>query len=301
MIIQETGKIGNGLYVVGSAGVPVYLLDGPVPVLFDAGLTAGAFLYEAGIRQILGERVPEYLFLTHSHFDHVGSASHFKDVWPDLKIGGAVRCSEVLQKPKAIQLIRDLNVEGVKLIKDSGLEPVNEKGFESFKLDILLQPNQTIDLGPGLSVVVLNTPGHTWDFMSYWIPEKKILIASEAVATYEVKGYLQPEFLVDFDAYIDSLKVLKKLGAEILCLGHYSVFTDEDAVAHIENSFYAAMDYLTMTEQFLVQEKGDVEKTVELVKKAEWDPRPWPKQPESAYLLNTWQRVNTILNRMNRN
>ena len=299
MIIQKTGKISNGFYVVGSASVPVYLLDGPVPVLFDAGLTGGAFLYEAGIRQILGERVPEYLFLTHSHFDHVGSASHFKDVWPDLKIGGAVRCSEVLQKPKAVQLMRDLNFEGVKLLKGSGLEPINEKGFESFKLDILLQPGQTIELAPGLSVVALNTPGHTWDFMSYWIPEKKILVASEAVAMYEAKGYLQPEFLVDFDAYIDSLKVLKKLGAKILCLGHHAVFTDADAVAHIENSFQASMDYLTMTEKILVQEKGEVEKVVELVKKAEWDPRPWPKQPESAYLLNTWQRVNTIWNRMN--
>jgi glyoxylase-like metal-dependent hydrolase (beta-lactamase superfamily II) len=301
MIIQKTGEIDSGFYVVGSAGVPVYLLDGPVPVLFDAGLTAGALLYEAGIRQVLGKRVPEYLFLTHSHFDHVGSVSHFKDVWPGLKVGGSVRCSEVLQKPKAVQLMRDLNVEGIKTIKDSGLEPINEKGFESFKLDLLVQPDQTIELAPGLSVVTLNTPGHTWDFMSYWIPEKKILIASEAVATYETKGYLQPEFLVDFDAYIESLKVLKKIGAKILCPGHYSVFTDEDAVAHIENSFQAATDYLIMTEKFLVQEKGVVENAVELVKKVEWDPRPWPKQPESAYLLNTWTRVNTIWNRMNRN
>ncbi len=301
MIIQETGEIDNGFYVVGSSSVPVYLLDGPVPVLFDAGLSAGAFLYEAGIRQVLGERVPEYLFLTHSHFDHVGSVSHFKDVWPDLKIGGSVRCSEVMQKPKAVQLMRDLSFEGIKVIKASGLEPINEKGFESFKLDILVQPDQTIELAPGLSVVVLNTPGHTWDFMSYWIPEKKILVASEAVATYEANGYLQPEFLVDFDAYIESLKVLKKIGVKILCPGHYAVFTDEDAVAHIENSFQAAMDYLIMTEKFLVQEKGEVEKAVELVKKAEWDPRPWPKQPESAYLLNTWKRVNTIWNRMNRN
>ena len=52
MIIQKTGKISNEFYVVGSASVPVYFLDGPVPVLFDAGLTGGAFLYEAGIRQI---------------------------------------------------------------------------------------------------------------------------------------------------------------------------------------------------------------------------------------------------------
>ena len=300
MIIQKTGKIGNDFYVVGSANVPVYLLDGPVPVLFDAGLTAGAFLYEAEIRQILGKRVPGYLFLTHSHFDHVGSASHFKDLWPNLKIGGAVRCSEVLQKSKAVQLMRDLNFEAARVIKDSGLEPVNGKAFESFNLDILLQPDQTIELAPGLSVVALNTPGHTWDFMSYWIPEKKILVASEAVATYEADGYIQPEFLVDFDAYIDSLKMLKELGAEILCPGHHAVFTDEDAVAHIQNSFQAAMEYLSMVGKNLVQEKGEVEKVVELVKEAEWDPRPWPKQPESAYLLNTWQRVNTVRNRMNR-
>jgi glyoxylase-like metal-dependent hydrolase (beta-lactamase superfamily II) len=294
MIIQNTGEIGHGFYVVGSASVPVYLLDGPIPILFDAGMTAGAFIYEAGIRQVLGERTPEYLFLTHSHFDHVGSASYFKDVWPDLKIGGSRRCSEILQNPKAIQLLRDLNVEGLRMIKDSGLEPIKEERFESFKLDIIVQPEQMLKLAPGLSVVVLNTPGHTWDFMSYYIPEREILVASEAVATYEADGYLQPEFLVDFDAYIESLTMLQKLGVKILCQGHHVVFTDEDAVAHIGNSLLAARDYRSMVEKFLFQENGDVEKVVARVKKTEWDPRPWPKQPESAYLLNTWNRVNTI-------
>lgn len=301
MIIKDIGKIDNGFYVAGSARVPVYFIDGPVPVLFDAGLTAGALLYENGIRQVLAERTPEYLFLTHSHFDHVGSASYFKKVWPDLVVAGSERCSEILRKPRAVKLMRDLNVEGLKTFNGSGLGPINEKGFESFELDLLVQPNQTIEVGPGLSVVALNTPGHTWDFMSYWIPERKILIASEAVATYETGGYLQPEFLVDFDAYIESLNVLKKLGARIVCPGHYVVFTDEDALRHIEDSFHAMEQYLAMTETLLVQEKGDIDKVVERVKKAEWEPRPWPKQPESAYLLNTWQRVNTIWKRMQRN
>jgi len=301
MIIQETGKIGDGFYVIGSAALPVYMLDGPVPVLFDAGMTAGAFLYEDGIKEILGEREPKFLFLTHSHFDHVGSVSHFKEVWPDLKISGSVRCSEILLKSKAVQLIRDLNFEGAKNIKKLGFAPINEKGFESFGLDILVQPDQTIDLTPELRVVALNTPGHTWDFMSYWIPEKKILIASEAVATYENKGYLQPEFLVDFDAYIDSLNRLENLGATIVCTGHHAVFTDEDAKAHIRHSVRAANDYLSMTAEFLTREKGDIEQAVLRVKAEEWDNRPWPKQPESAYLLNTWQRVNTIWKRMNRN
>ncbi len=46
--------------------------------------------------------------------------------------------------------------------------------------------------------------------------------------------------------------------------------------------------------------KGNIEQAVLRVKAEEWDNRPWPKQPESAYLLNIWQRVNTIWNRMNR-
>ena len=40
MRIQEAGRVTDNFYVVGSPTVPVYLLDGPEPVLFDGGLTA---------------------------------------------------------------------------------------------------------------------------------------------------------------------------------------------------------------------------------------------------------------------
>lgn len=33
---------------------------------------------------------------------------------------------------------------------------------------------------------------------------------------------------------------------------------------------------------------------VKRVKEIEWDPRPYPKQPEEAYLLNTRARVRLI-------
>ncbi len=298
MIIREIGKISEGFYVIGTPEIPVYLLDGPEPVLFDAGFTALAQHYEAGIKEILGNRTPAYLFLTHSHFDHVGAASHFKKVWPTLQIGGSERCREILLKQSAIQLISALSREGTKTLKNMGIHPLHEGAFEPFDLDILIKPDQRFELPAPITVTALNTPGHTWDFMSYWIPEKKILIASEAVACYENNGYIQPEFLVDFDAYLDSLGKIKKLGATILCAGHYAVFTDQDAQGHICASVQAANQYLTTTEGFLVQEKGDIDRTVSRVKAGEWDNREWPKQPESAYLLNTRQRVKTIWTRM---
>jgi glyoxylase-like metal-dependent hydrolase (beta-lactamase superfamily II) len=297
MIIKETGKISRDFYSTGLPIVPVYLLDGPEPVLFDAGITPLAHHYERDLKEILGNRKPAYLFLTHSHFDHIGAASHFKSIWPDLQIGGADRCREILLKQKAIQLIRNLNQEGLNSLEKEGVSDLNERSFEPFAIDILVKPEIENELPRGIRAV--HTPGHTWDLMSYWIPDKQILIASEAVAAYHNDGDQQIEFLVDFDKYLESLVVIKNLGARILCPGHHAVFTDQDVRLHIQASLEAAINYLAMVEQYLDQEKGDIDRVVSRIKASEWDNRPSPKQPESAYLLNTRQRVKTIWERMN--
>ncbi len=299
MIITKNGKIRDNFYVIGPAAIPIYLLDGPVPVLFDGGFTALALQYETEIKKILGKRNPAYLFLTHSHFDHIGAVSHFKEVWPDLIIGGSDRCHEILLKQSAVQLIKDLNLEGAKNLKKMGVYPLHEQPFKPFDMDLLIQPGQEMELSFDLALMGFNTPGHTWDFISYWIPEKKILIASESVACYQNDGYLQTEFLVDFDAYLDSLMKIETLGATLLCAGHHAVFTDDDVIFHISASSEAAHHYLNMTEGFLMNEKGNIDRAALRVKAAEWDDRPWPKQPETAYMLNTRQRVKTIWARMN--
>lgn len=301
MLIKKTGKVSGEFYVVGSSVTPVYLLDGTEPVLFDGGFTALAWLYETGIKETLGDRSPAYLFLTHSHFDHVGAVCHLKDIWPGLKICGSEHCRKILKKKRANKLIKDLNIETAKNLKKMGISPLYEQSFKAFDIDIVIKPGQEIKLSSNLIIKAINTPGHTWDFMSYWIPEKKILIASEAVGCYENDGYIQSEFLIDFDYYLESLRKIEKLEARILCAGHRAVFTDAEVIEHIDASFKAADDFLIMVENFLIQEKGDIDQTVSRVKEVQWDNRPWPKQPEPAYILNTRQRVETIWARMNKN
>jgi glyoxylase-like metal-dependent hydrolase (beta-lactamase superfamily II) len=285
---------------VGNAAFPVYLMDGPVPVLFDAGLTALGLMYEADIRKILGDRSPGYLFLTHSHFDHIGAALHLKTVYPTMKIAGSERTQHILQSDRAIQLIRDLNQEARESLKGlSGISTCKDP-FEPFDLDLKLKGGETIDLDSDCHILVMNTPGHTWDFMSYWVPEKKILIASEAVGCDDGASYIFTEFLVDYDAYVESLKGLSQLDAHVLCLGHRIVFTGPDARDHMHRSLEQAPRFLDMVQKFLEEEQGDIEQTVARVKAVEWDPKPWPKQAHSAYVLNTQIRISTIRKRMHR-
>ncbi len=298
MKFSQTGKVIDDFYVVGNATVPVYLLDGPVPVLFDAGVTALAPMYEADIRNVLGNREPAFLFLTHSHFDHIGAAAHLKAAYPNMKIAGSTRTREILCRKKAIELIRTLNDEAGKTLEQLNQGPLNKNPFMPFDLDLALDGGETIPLGSNGHVEVMNAPGHTWDFLSYWAPEKKLLIASEAVGCDDGYGYIFTEFLVDYDAYVSSLTALSRLDVDVLCQGHRLVETGPDAGSHMHRALTQAPRFLAMAQEFLNEENGDIDRTVARIKAEEWDPKPWPKQTESAYVLNTQIRVNTIRKRV---
>lgn len=298
MRIFDSGKIAPDFYVTGPASTPVYLLDGPRPALFDAGISAFAFGYINDIRAVLGERPPAYLFLTHAHFDHVGAAGVFKRTWPDLQIVASARSAAILDRPNANELISLLNADALSLVQSQGYTQVNETPFEPVDADIVASPDQTFDLGDDLSAQALSAPGHTRDFTSYWIGSRKILVASEAVGNDHDTGTIQPEFLVDIDAYLDNIERFARLPIEILCQGHALVLTGRDAREHLRRAPDDTHRYLELAESFLRDARGDLDLAAQRMKRVEWEPRPWPKQTEQAYMLNTRQRMLKVWERL---
>jgi glyoxylase-like metal-dependent hydrolase (beta-lactamase superfamily II) len=290
MIITKTGKIADGFYSVGHSSVPVYLLDGAEPVLFDAGFSGLAFAYEKDIRNILGPRSPKFLFLTHSHWDHIGSVAHLQNVWPALKIIGSSRIRAVLEHPSAVTRIRSLSEDSINTLISWGVTDINRAPFQPFRLDMTLDLQNPIPLAGGLKVHPIPTPGHTWDSYSYWIPSRRILIAGEAVLCDGIC-----EFLVDYDVYRQSLKRLSELDVDILCTGHHTVVTGNQAREYILDSTAQTEQYLQLVEKLAVEENGNLERIVVRIKAVEWDNRPLPKQPEKAYVINTRIRVRNIL------
>ncbi|MBW2283712.1 MAG: MBL fold metallo-hydrolase [Deltaproteobacteria bacterium] len=197
MRFDKTGSVTDDLYVLGNSGNPVYLLDGPKPVLFDSGFTALAPWYEKDIRKILDGRSPAYLLITHSHFDHVGSAAYLKRLWPEMKIAASAETGQVLARPRALKLIRALNEKAGRMLTTWGVKQPFEGPFEPFELDQVLSSGQRLDVGGDLEIEAISTPGHTRDFMSYWVPGKRILVASEAAGCDDGAGRVWAEFLTD--------------------------------------------------------------------------------------------------------
>jgi glyoxylase-like metal-dependent hydrolase (beta-lactamase superfamily II) len=298
LIVQQSGEVFPGFHVLYPVDVPVFLLDGDHPVLFDAGFSCLARMYEGQIRRILKDRDPAWCCLTHSHFDHLGAAPYFKKRFSGLAVCAHEKAADVLRRESAVERIRMLNDAGASSVAAYGVDIEESEPFEPFTLDRTLKTGDEITVADGVTVRVYETPGHTRDCLSYYIPEKKILIASEALGIPDYTGYVVTDFLVDYDLYLDSMRSLSGLDVEGLCFGHSYVYTGDDARGHIPRAVQYAEQFFNLVANLLAEENDDIERIKQRVRAIEYDCKTGSKQPEPAYLLNLEARILAVQRRL---
>jgi glyoxylase-like metal-dependent hydrolase (beta-lactamase superfamily II) len=303
VLFTSTGPVKDLFYVVGLAPFPVYLLNGSKPVLFEAGVACAEKLYGHEIQSVLGAKEPEILFLTHAHWDHCGAASYLKSIFPSLIIATSRTSADILKRQSARKLIDRLNRSAKSAIAElPGVDSSQlvDGIFRPFEVGMEVKDRELIELEKGLSLEVLATPGHTRDLMSYYIPQKKILIAAEASGCLDSIGNVITQFLADYDAYLSSLKRLADLPAEILCQGHRTVFVGREEVrGFFMRSLTATIRFKERVYELLETEAGSIDRVVGRIKGEQYDINEGIKQPERAYLLNLQAQVTHLAEKRN--
>ncbi|HUH66963.1 MAG TPA: MBL fold metallo-hydrolase [Syntrophales bacterium] len=293
MILEEKGKIAEGIYLIGHKDLPAWLLMSETPALFDAGITIMGPQYLAELRGYLGDvdRLG-YLFLTHSHFDHAGAAPYLKRHIRNLKVAASAPAHDILRKENAIRLIQSLNRDFEEKFKEViGSEDIF---FDGLKIDRILEDGQEVDLGSGWRVCVIATPGHTRDGLSYYIPRVKGLIIGEAAGVPDRNGLIHPEFLASYKDYIASLKKLLEFDVEIVMIAHHYVFTGEDARGYLLKSFERTQTFRARIEDYLKQAGGNRDAVVERIFKEDYENTGAIQQDRRAYLINLVAKVKAV-------
>lgn len=293
MLIKTTGKAGDNFFITGLPQFPIYLMNGERPILFEGGISCAAGLYINHLKELLKDREPCILFLSHVHWDHCGAVSALKKAFPNMKTAASPEAAKILKRENAIKLIAKLNEEAFGNVMAEGLEP---RPFEPFAIDIELFEG-SFRVSEELEIRIISTPGHTRDHLSYYIIKDKILIAGEACGCLDTKGNkVIPEFLTDYKSYIFSMDRLAKLPAEILTQGHRIVFkgteTVKSFITQAKRDTRAFAEYVFSTAKRCGE---DAEAVIGLIKKEQYDPLPFPKQVENSYIINLTVQVNLLL------
>ena len=292
MILKQTGKICDGLYSTGYYFMPAFLLTSKTPVLFDAGVAAMGPYYLKDIETYLGRAdTLGYLLLTHSHYDHCGSIPFLQEKIPGLKIGASLHAAKILQKPSVVEMMRKLNNNFANVFRD--LIENNDIPFNAVKVDLLLKDGDDLDFGEGWTVRIIETPGHTKDSLSYYIPRIKAVIAGEAAGVFH-NDSINPQFSSSYSDYMASLEKLAALDMDILALGHRHILTGVDIGRFLKNSIETTVSFKKTIDNYLDRFNGDKEKVVEAVFGEIYDETVLMQQDKTSFLLNLRAQVRVV-------
>jgi glyoxylase-like metal-dependent hydrolase (beta-lactamase superfamily II) len=197
-----------------------YLLLTETPAIVDVGGDS-AFLLDA-VRKYIEPKKIEYIFLTHSHFDHASAVSDWKSWFENVRV--------VLHR------------EEYSLLKAQGFaSTVFGIKFKPFEPDVMVDGGEVFDLGE-VKLEIIHTPGHSPGSVCLYERERKWLFSGDTVFPHGSFGRVD---LPGGSSYklIESIKKLAQLDVHNLYPGHEDEVIG-NANDHIKHSLEFAKMFL---------------------------------------------------------
>lgn len=283
--MNECCNIKEYLYdVSGDYPGNVFLAAGKTNLLFDAGLACCADRMVERIKEIVKGGTLDYVFLTHSHFDHVSGVPRIREMWPKVKVLIAPHGKDILAKPSALRRMRALNEAAA---ADYGV-PAPQYCDENLYADDVLADGQIFALDEW-KITAVETPGHTHDCFSFFIERKdcaqNVLLCSETAGAYANGYFLSPCFLLGYRMAAASMKKLQSIGADLLIFAHTG-FAPEDCAKDSWERCFA--DHERAFRRIHAEAERDIpmEEKISNLAKDYWPESIRKYQPYQAYSIN---------------
>lgn len=216
-IIDDIWQVG-GSSLTGATDASVYLACfSNQAAIIDAGCGFG---HEKLVENILC-CIPDHteishLLLTHCHYDHTGGAEALRK-----QFGCKIVCHEL----DAVYLEKGDKEVTAASWYGSEIQPLS--------VDIKIREQLTkLTIGNG-EILAYHCPGHSPGSVVYVVKKegKTILFGQD------IHGPLHPTLLSNRKDYLNSLKLVMGLNADILCEGHFGIFQGKNEVRRFIGSY----------------------------------------------------------------
>ncbi|PKN70302.1 MAG: hypothetical protein CVU54_06775 [Deltaproteobacteria bacterium HGW-Deltaproteobacteria-12] len=295
------GIIHRKIAACGHPIYPGYVVRGSrKTIMIEAGLNILGPTYYRSIKNILGEGSPlNYLLVTHGHYDHLGAVTYLKKRMPDIQLLGNKSLAQLMQKEKVLQTMNFLSQQTGLCFADivAELTAADDISIAPVEFARELQEGDTISLGD-MHCVVYETPGHTKDHLSFFIPEEGILFSGEAFGNpiIEKENEVKVEFASSYTDYMKSMEKLMVLLPEvkILALSHLYYYTNDDVPRFAEMALRDSMHYRDLIDSYLDSAHGDIDSAAETIVRVEYDEKKAVNQERNAYITNLQAQVKAV-------
>jgi glyoxylase-like metal-dependent hydrolase (beta-lactamase superfamily II) len=156
----------------------------------------------------------DYIILTHIHIDHAGGIGTAIKEMKNARVVAHSRAHHHLIDPTVIWKA-SLDTLNELAVNYGQIEPVPAERL------VVAEEGMKIDLGSGLTLEILMTPGHATHHLSIFEPKERVLLAGDAVGSCP-NGVIKLSTLAPFymEDYLSSLDKMIALNPEKLAYAH---------------------------------------------------------------------------------
>lgn len=270
-------------------GDSAYLIDdGKTAILYDTSFAFVGDKLTENIKNILGDRPLDYIFLTHSHYDHVLGSVYVKKHYTQAKIVAGEYAAKIFEKPTAKALMRELDksyalAQGISEYEDL---------IDNLSVDISVKDNDILVAGD-MTFEVLDLPGHTKCSIGFYLKDQKLLLGCETLGLYSGNEDVMPCYLVGYEMAINSINRVRQMDIENVFVSHYGLLNPEETKIYLEKGYENARLVAEDIVEIL-KNGGSDEDAFEYISNRFYKGRLKEVYPLDAMTLNTNIMINLI-------
>ena len=220
-------KCDDNVWIIDTValGIPgvvaAYLIRGKETALIDMGYASSAETVLKDLETSGFAEAVDYLLPTHVHLDHSGACGTLASSFENATIRVHPKGERHLVDPADLWAGATM-LFGDELMRKYGKPaPIEERRVQT------IADGDEINLGSGLTLRSMWTPGHASHHLSYFIEESETVVTGDAVgitsANFPILIPTTPPTSFNLDAAVESLRRIRLLSPKRLLMPHYGI------------------------------------------------------------------------------
>ena len=263
-------------------GDSAFLIDsGTTSILYDTGFGFTGHKISDTIKAVLEGRKLDYIFLTHSHYDHALGSAYILRHFPEAKVVAGKYAVSIFQRDGAKRTMKKLDSQ---FAEKCGVTDYEFLGDE-LRVDIPVDDGDIIK-AKDIEFEVISLPGHTRCCVGFYCKEKGLFLSNETLGVYNGEKTIVPSYLVCYSDTLRSIDRIKRLNINHMLAPHYGLLNESQTNYFLSNMKSAAEQTAQEILENLKAGKSDDE-IINMIKDKFWHGYIKEIYPEDAINLNT--------------
>ena len=266
--------------------------DGKTSILYDTGFGFTGYAVAENIKEYLQERTLDYIFLTHSHYDHALGSAYVLRYYPTAKVVAGSHAAEVFKRAGAIKVMKELDAKYAEICGVTNYEFLGNE----LKVDIIVDDGDVIHAGD-MVFEAIRLPGHTRCCIGYYCANEGLFLSNETLGVYDGDKTILAVCLVSYADTINSIERIEKLNITSVLSPHYGLLNKTQTKFFLKNMKIATQniaDYIVTNLKKGLSDEDVVSLFIEKYCRRYID----EIYPEDAAKLNTSLMVHLLKNEL---